>query len=254
MKQEKWGLGRLLRFRLRHAVRRYPELYIPISRWRYKSYAGTDKAEMIHSEAVGKHTDVVIEGPPRCGNTFAVVAFQLAQPQPVRVAHHLHAAAQVVMAAKKHVPALVLLREPEECTVSRVASFNVPVELALRDYVRFYTDVMPYRDRFVVVSFQTLTNDYGTAIRALNERCGTAFEPFEHSDENVARCFDVINEFYRREAKQPERTVARPSADRQRKKEDVRSEYQAASLAALRTEASRLYNELAGTAYLDNAA
>lgn len=245
MKQEKWGLGRLLRFRIRHAVRRYPELYIPISRWRYKPYVGSDDAEMIYSEAVGKYTDVVIEGPPRCGNTFAVVAFQLAQPQPARVAHHLHAAAQIIMAAKKDIPAMVLLRDPEECTVSRAASFSVPIELAIRDYIRFYTDIMPYRDQFVVADFPTLTSDYGTAIRALNDRFGTAFEPFEHSEENVARCFDVINEYYRREAKQPERTVARPSKDRQRKKEDVRSEFQAENLAALRAEASYLYNELA---------
>ena len=145
---------------------------------------------------------------------------------------------------------MVLLRDPEECIVSRVASFNVPIELALRDYILFYTDVMPYQDQFVVVDFQTLTSNYGVAIKALNDKFGTSFEPFEHSEENVARCFDLINEFYHREKEQPERTVAHPSNERQKRKEDVRSEFHSEKLASLRKEATRFYEELAGTARL----
>ena len=250
MKQEKWSLGRQLRFRIRNVIARYPGLYIPISRWRHKPQAVTSGGEMIHTVAVDRHTDVVIEGPPRCGNTFAVVAFQLAQPQPVQAAHHLHTAAQVVTAARMGIPAMVLLRSPEECAVSRVASFNVPIELALRDYILFYTDVLPYRDRFVVVDFQTLTNDYGVAIKALNDKFGMSFEPFEHSEENVARCFELINEFYHREKEQPERTVAHPSDERQKRKEEVRSAFHSQKLAPMRDEATRLYDELVGAARL----
>ena len=44
------------------------------------------------------HTELVIEAFPRSANTFATVAFQLSQPAPVRVAHHLHAPAQVTEA------------------------------------------------------------------------------------------------------------------------------------------------------------
>ena len=252
MKQEKWSMGRLLRFRLRHIIIRHPELYIPVSRWRHKPRGSTygDKMVHIHTEPIDEHTDVVIEGPPRCGNTFAVIAFQLAQPRPVQIAHHLHAAAQVVKASRKGIPAMVLLRDPEECAVSRVASFNVPIELALRDYILFYTDVIPYRDRFVVADFQTLTSDYGVIIKALNDKFGTAFEPFEHSKENVARCFSLIDEFYQREKEQPERTVAYPTLKRQKRKEEVRSEFQSPGLAVLRNEATQLYEELASTANL----
>jgi hypothetical protein len=49
---------------------------------------------------VDRTTQLVIEGFPRSGNTFAVVAFEQAQRQSVRIAHHLHAPAQVMLAAR----------------------------------------------------------------------------------------------------------------------------------------------------------
>src|SRR5215210_2906944 len=49
---------------------------------------------------VARRTQIVIEGFPRSGNTFAVVAFEQAQRESVRVAHHLHMPAQVIRAAQ----------------------------------------------------------------------------------------------------------------------------------------------------------
>jgi hypothetical protein len=52
---------------------------------------------------VDRRTQIVIEGFPRSGNTFAVVALQQAQRESVRVARHLHMPEQVIRAAKSGV-------------------------------------------------------------------------------------------------------------------------------------------------------
>ena len=49
-------------------------------------------------------TQMVIEGFPRSGNTFAVFAFRHAQRRDIRVAHHLHAPAQVIRAVGGECP------------------------------------------------------------------------------------------------------------------------------------------------------
>ena len=59
---------------------------------------------------VDRRTQIVIEGFPRSGNTFAVVAFQQAQRESVRVARHLHMREQVIRAAKWGIPTLLLAR------------------------------------------------------------------------------------------------------------------------------------------------
>src|SRR5919112_6338070 len=67
---------------------------------------------------VDRKTQIVIEGFPRSGNTFAVVAFQQAQRESVRVAHHLHMPAQVIRAAKWGIPTLLLARKPTDAALS----------------------------------------------------------------------------------------------------------------------------------------
>ena len=48
---------------------------------------GSDQKRMLYS----KETELVIEGFPRSANTFAVLAFDYAQPDDVKLAHQLHA-------------------------------------------------------------------------------------------------------------------------------------------------------------------
>ena len=54
----------------------------------------------------------MIDGYTRSASTYAVYAFQLSQARPVRVAHHLHAPAQLIEAARRGVPTLMVIREP----------------------------------------------------------------------------------------------------------------------------------------------
>jgi hypothetical protein len=64
-------------------------------------------------------TQLVIEGFPRSGNSFARRAFVMAQNESshkTRIAHHIHVPAQVVRAARWRIPTLVLIRRDPEIT------------------------------------------------------------------------------------------------------------------------------------------
>ena len=239
-----WTVQRRARYYLRRAVRHLPGVYLPVSRLRSRPYMMIDGQRMVHTGVVHHGTRIVIEGYPRCGNTFGVVAFQLAQGTPVEAAHHLHAEAQVIRAAALGLPTILLTRDPAEAVVSNATSFGYPLKTALRDYVVFYRRVLPHLGRVVVADFRDVTGDFGAVIGRVNAQFSTDFATFDHTDEAVERCFAVIDEFYRRTAPEPNRTVARPSRQRQSGKDHLRAEFHSLALRPLREEAYRLYRAL----------
>lgn len=230
-------------YQLRRAIKASPALYMAASRLRHSRISGSlEPSQMMEPSVLNPRTQIVIEGPRRSGNTFAVVAFRVAQPAPIDVGHHLHAAAHVITAVKREVPCLVLLRDPEDTVVSSVASFPpTTVSQALGDYVSFYERLTPHRERFLVATFEQVTTDFGMVISALNERFGTVFTRFDHTDENVARCFRLIEQRYDRALKAAH-TVARPSQDRHEHKQELRKRYLTDTRAEQRERAQYLFD------------
>src|SRR3954454_24963560 len=119
-------------------------------------------------------TQLVIEAFPRSANTFATVAFQLSQPAPVRVAHHLHAPAQVADGVRRGIPVLVLVRHPRDAVTSQVIrSPGISVPSALSAYTRFHGFVATVGTGCQIATFEQVTGDFGFVIDALNRRYGT---------------------------------------------------------------------------------
>jgi hypothetical protein len=179
-----------LRDRLHHVLRTVvserPAIYLPFAR---RKYPGPSP------EVISHETEFVIDGYTRCASTFAVYAFQLAQPKPVRLAHHLHAPAQLIAAARADVPTLVLIRDPAGVVLSQVIREpGVSIRDALFSYTRFYDKLDRYRSSYVVADFEETTTAFGHVIRRVNERFGTSYAEFDHTDENVARCVELIKE------------------------------------------------------------
>jgi len=135
----------------------------------------------------------VIDGYTRSASTFAVYALQLAQDRPVRLAHHLHAPAQIIAATRACVPTLVLIREPRGAVMSEVVREpGVTLSDALAAYARFYSSLLPYRDRVVVGEFDAVTRDFGAVVRRLNARFGTSFREFVPTKVAVRECMEII--------------------------------------------------------------
>jgi hypothetical protein len=175
--------ARRARHRVRTLVFERPGVYLPFAR---RKYPGPSPA------VIGPETDLVIDGYFRSANTFAVYAFQLSQDRPVRLAHHLHAPAQLIMAARTGIPALLLLREPQGAILSELLYDDVALPDALVAYARFYSCLLPYLDSFVVGEFAQVTSDFGAVIRRLNARFSTSFGEFRHDEENARECLALM--------------------------------------------------------------
>lgn len=178
------------RHRLRTQVTEHPALYLPIAR--AKRALRLDVRDL-QRQVINSRTELVIEGYTRCGTTFAVYALQLSQERPVWLAHHWHAPAQLIEAAHRKIPALLVIRRPEDAILSQlVREPNVTIHDALVAYSRFYECLLPYRHSFVVGEFEQVTHEFGPVIRKLNARFGTSFAEFVHTDANVRECLELI--------------------------------------------------------------
>ena len=185
---------------------------------------------------VDRSTDLVVEGFPRSGNTFAVFAFREAQGRGVRIAHHMHAPAQIMRAAEFGIPALVLLRDPVDAALSlMLRDPRYSADGALRYYASFYEAVAAYRDHFVLGTFEEVTRDYGSVIERVNGRFGTSFGVFEHDERNVQKVFASIEESHRarRGSVLVEEQIARPSASKANLKAALKREVESLDLGPL---------------------
>jgi hypothetical protein len=250
------------RHSVRRVITRYPSIYMPIARYR-------------HPEGVLRpDTELVIDGFPRSANTFALVGFQVAQDQRVRVAHHIHAPAHLIAAARRGVPMLVPIREPAATVVSaKIGQPEVLVSQWLRSYIDFYELLPLIANSVVVAPFKEVTTNLAGVIRRVNERFGTSYRELEATPERIATVFQLIDErsrrppwehlvghflggrlsldeYWDRTAEQrsaaalnevPEDSVPRPSQHREAVKARMMRLYMADRLASLRGRAQRAY-------------
>jgi hypothetical protein len=198
--------------------------------------------------AVSSETEVVIEGYPRCANTFAVVAFEMSQPAPLKVAHHLHSVAQLRRGAELSLPTMVLLRNPLDAVTSlAIRKRHRSVRWALEEYVDFHSGALELAERVLLADFKEVTADFGEVVRRFNDRFATNFAVFEHTEANVAKCYEQIDLIERNEAgglAVRATHVARPSAERQDRKQAFADEFNSPALSPLLREAERLYEKL----------
>jgi hypothetical protein len=226
---------RELRYSARYLVSAYPSVYL---RWARRHYAGTGVG------VVGPDTEIVIEGFGRSGSTFAVDAFEMAQMRPVMIAHHTHAAAQVIAAARLGIPTIVLVRHPLEVALSHMVRRDISARPPLTAWLRYHCRILPVRDRIVVGATQALSVGIGDMIRQVNERFETSFEVFEPTEEGVARVFEGIERRNRERYGGAPASLARPTREREARKAALRSELERPSLAALRDRSLLIYREL----------
>ena len=235
------GIGmKEVSYRARYLVNAYPAPYRLLCQWRHRGRDGY---------LVARDTELVIEGFGRAGNTFAWLAFRSAQPEPVRLAHHTHAAAQVITAARWHIPTLVIVRSPVDSALAHMVLRGVSARSALVAWIRYHRRIMTVPHGYVAAGFDEVTHDFGAVVRRVNEAFATSFGVFEHTAENEARVFAAITDRNRQrwgEQMTPQRALwlARPTAERQALKELRRAELDPDELRPLRAHADGLYHAI----------
>ncbi len=256
---------RRVRHRIRTRFSEHPTVYLPFAR---RKYPGASP------RVIDASTEMVLDGYTRSASTFAVYALQLAQPRPVRLAHHLHAPAQLVAGVRAGLPTLMVIREPRGAVLSQVVREpSVAIRDALVAYCRFHEVLRRYADGMAIGDFDTVTTDFGSIVRQVNARFGTTLTEFVHSREAVEECFAFIElrgrlapqllgfesglvtravarETAQRLAEVPEvdphREAWVPSDERRRAKEDLARKWEHRSLAGLRARAAAVYGEFTG--------
>jgi hypothetical protein len=201
------------------------------------------------TRAVTPDKQVVIEGFPRSGNSFARRAFIMAQDETfdkTRIAHHLHVPAQVVRAAQWRIPTLVLIRKPKDAVLSFAVWDPISVDQALRYYVSFYETAEKYRDAYVLGLFEEVTEDFGQVIKRLNDKFGTKFSVFRHDEENVSKLFADMEAYARKKFGETlwESKVHRPSAVKQRIKDEIEYDLENPKRKKLIARADAVYDRL----------
>lgn len=194
---------------------------------------------------VDTHSEMVIDGFERCGNTFAVTAFEMAQMRPVRIAHHTHSSGQVLTAVKQGIPCLLTIRRPRDAAVSFGQYYPaVSMTTALLSYIVLYGNCLPAKEHLVVGHFEDVTTDMGSVIERVNGLYHTAFKPFDSSPENIRRCFELIDRSVNVDDRQAPfgLVVPRPSETRRRQRPLVEARYDS-SPSALRRLAESIYQE-----------
>lgn len=199
--------------KLRYFLGQYYFLFGPI----YRTLAPKTHQKLIFN----KDTEIVIEGFPRSANTFSVVFFELLQDKPVKVAHHLHVECQLIFAAKTGVPAILLIREPISAIESLLKRHpSVKVRAALKRYIKFYSNLKKYKNKFVVADFSLITSNMPVIIKSVNEKYGVSFNEGDHNEGFVEKVFEEIDNINNNIDGGLETHVARPSKMRKQMKID----------------------------------
>ena len=183
-----------------------PSLYCSVMRRRHPEWFLVDT-----------RTDLVIESYQSCGNTFARKAMEHANPQ-ARLASHSHSWANVARGLRLRKPVVVLMRHPLDAVASHAVRMRLDdLDRELRRYHRFFRRVTGAADSVVLAPFDVTVDRFGDVIAAVNDRFGTRFNPFDHTD--AAAKAEVFAEMEREALSSPSELdrvwrIARPSADR----------------------------------------
>jgi hypothetical protein len=228
--------GMRLRYWLRYRFNCY-QPYLRLITWRHRHRP---------DRIIRPDTELVIEGFGRSASSYAVAALELAQDGELRSAHHTHAGAQVVRAARLGLPTLVIVKKPDEVAVSHMLRHpGLDAATVYNAWIRFHRTVQGVADDILAITVDELDRDYTGVIVRLNERFGTSFVPPPPTEEFDKRVHD---EMWDRHLKQgrPDLHFGRPTPERQRAKDALRHRLEDPHLAARRREANRLYSDLTG--------
>jgi hypothetical protein len=195
------------------------------------------------SRQITDQTQLVVEGFPRSGNTFASYAIWHAAGNDFPVSSHVHHLAQLRLATRRGLPTVLVIREP----IGTLASYLIAgphgrPRGVLKEYISYYSGVLPMLPNLLVVDFTDVTSDMGAVIERINNRFGLEIPPFDHTAENAEAVFAAIQRADK--LGMGEAGVARPSSERSGDNARHRAELSATELASLTAQAKAIYEQV----------
>jgi len=203
------------------------------------------------SRQITDHTQLVVEGFPRGGNTFTVFALQNAAHNQLRISSHVHHPSQVKLAVERGVPTVLVVREPIAVLSSYLTyGQHGRASAVFKEYSSYHRELIPYVDQILVCEFEEIVSDMTSVIARINRRFAMEIPPFDQSPTNVDAVFTEV-------ARQhgllhpnldPDQVVPRPSVARREISERYRLELLDPRRNTLRNDALNLFNYFSGKA------
>jgi hypothetical protein len=142
---------------------------------------------------ITEKTELVIEGCPRSGNSYALAAFRYAN-EGVPIASHRHSPTAVRTGLKHKLPVIVIIRQPRDTIGSGLQYYpDQPPRWAIRLYRRFHEGILPMADQVLITTFEEVTSDFGEVVRRCNARFGTDFKPYERTEESEKALTQMVD-------------------------------------------------------------
>ncbi len=128
--------------------------------------------------------DLILESPPRSGNSYAEAVLRLAFPN-IRLVHHTHASGVVIWGTKHNIPSIILIRDPDENAVSALLERPdlYDWKLAFSEWNDFYLSCEKYRSHITICPFTKLVSDPMHLVKQAENILGRAAQ-FTHFDED----------------------------------------------------------------------
>jgi hypothetical protein len=140
------------------------------------------------SRQITAHTDLVVEGFPRSGNTFTTFALEDASAHTLEIASHVHQPSQIKLGLARGLPTIMVIREP----AAALASYLVygpqftPAQVT-REYCSYHRELVPYVERILICEFAEVTTNMASVIDRINHRYSMKIPAFDESPANIAR-------------------------------------------------------------------
>ncbi|WP_024787497.1 MULTISPECIES: hypothetical protein [unclassified Lebetimonas] len=120
---------------------------------------------------INKNSDILIEGFPRSGNTFAVALLKSLNKD-IKIARHRHEVGHVLKALKLDKPIVILIRNPQDAVISFFLRENVSIKIGFEYYIHFYTNILKIckSSNLVLFNFDILIKEPKKFISIINEK------------------------------------------------------------------------------------
>jgi len=154
----------LLLYNVRFFIKRSPIIYLLKEQF-CQNILGRQKHKLC-----GKGVDLCVEGYPSSGNSFAKNLLKELNSH-ITISSHFHSIANIKLAIKYGIPAIILIRSPEEAISSVIVRNNYPELLAVLEYREFYQQVLDISrtHKLTIISFDDLSNQTAQSLHTISE-------------------------------------------------------------------------------------
>jgi hypothetical protein len=126
------------------------------------------------SRRITPTTQLLVDGFQRSGTTYTGVSIRLAQPRPFGMSTHVHNIAIIKQAVARHLPTLIVVRDPVPCLASYIVwDPSVGLKTVVWEWLHYHRRLLDLAPQVSIATFDQVTTDIGAVVDRLNERFGT---------------------------------------------------------------------------------